>query len=322
MRLLVTGGAGFIGSNFLRLLHNNTLLGINEVTVLDKLTYAGLKSNVDEFKNYKNFEFVHGDICDQDTVEQALKGIDAVVNFAAESHVDRSINDASQFVHTNVLGVQVILEKIRKTKRDVRFLQVSTDEVYGSISSGSWDEDCPLLPNSPYSASKASGELIARSYFRTHGLDVVTTRSSNNYGPFHFPEKLIPLFITNLIEGKKVPIYGTGENVRDWLHVEDHCRGLYEVLIKGRPGEIYNIGGGEELTNKQITLKILNQMGFDENYIEYVPDRLGHDLRYSVDSQKIQNELGFRPLIDFDLGLGLTINWFIENENWWRLLKQ
>ena len=235
--------------------------------------------------------------------------------------MDRSIQSSAEFINTNVTGVQVLLDAIKKSNREIRFVQVSTDEVYGSINSGSWDENAPLLPNSPYSASKAGGELLARAYQRTHGLDVVITRCSNNYGTHHFPEKLIPLFITNLIEGKKVPVYGTGKNVRDWLHVDDHCRGIYAVLMKGKSGEVYNIGGGRELTNNEITSLILEAMGADESSIEYVEDRKGHDLRYSVDWTKINRELGYEPQVMFEDGLKETINWYRENEAWWKPLK-
>ena len=235
--------------------------------------------------------------------------------------MDRSISGAADVVQTNIVGVQVLLDAIKASGREIRFLQVSTDEVYGSIESGSWTEDWPLQPNSPYAASKASGELLARSYNRTHGMDVVITRCSNNYGTHHFPEKLIPLFITNLIEGKKVPVYGTGENVRDWLHVDDHCRGIHSVLMNGRSGEVYNIGGGRELTNNEITSLILEAMGADESSIEYVEDRKGHDLRYSVDWTKINRELGYEPQIKFEDGLRETIQWYRDNEAWWKPLK-
>jgi dTDP-glucose 4,6-dehydratase len=322
VRILVTGGAGFIGSNFLRLAFDGTLEGIDSIKVLDKLTYAGVLSNLEKYMDRKDFEFIHGDICDQEIVESALNGIDLVVNFAAESHVDRSILGSKDFIQTNVVGVQVILEAIMKKKSTIRFLQISTDEVYGSIKEGSWDENCVLMPNSPYSASKASGELIARSYSRTHGLDVVTTRCSNNYGIQHFPEKLIPLFITNLIEGKKLPVYGNGLNVRDWLHVEDHCRGIFLVAKSGKPGEVYNIGGGQELSNIAITNKILLMMGADKSNIEFVPDRLGHDLRYSVNWNKIKDELGYSPKVDFEIGIKRTIEWYQENQDWWKSLKK
>jgi dTDP-glucose 4,6-dehydratase len=321
LKLLITGAAGFIGSNFVRMVAKGELQGFSNLKVLDKLTYAGVKSNLDSLAKLSHFEFVQGDICNPSVVSRLLDEADAVVNFAAESHVDRSINGASDFVQTNIVGVQVLLDAIKASGRNIRFLQVSTDEVYGSIQSGSWTEDWPLQPNSPYSASKASGELLARSYNRTHGMDVVITRCSNNYGTHHFPEKLIPLFITNLIEGKKVPVYGTGENVRDWLHVDDHCRGIYSVLMNGRSGEVYNIGGGRELTNNEITSLILEAMGADESSIEYVEDRKGHDLRYSVDWTKINRELGYEPQVEFEDGLRETIQWYRNNEAWWKPLK-
>jgi dTDP-glucose 4,6-dehydratase len=317
----VTGAAGFIGSNFVRMISSGDLQHVSSVTVLDKLTYAGVKENLDSASDISNYSFVEGDICDSALVSSMLKDIDAVVNFAAESHVDRSITGASDFVQTNIVGVQVLLDAIKATGRQIRFLQVSTDEVYGSIEEGSWTEEWPLQPNSPYSASKASGELLARSYNRTHGMDVVITRCSNNYGSHHFPEKLIPLFITNLIEGKKVPVYGTGENVRDWLHVDDHCRGIYQVLMNGSSGEVYNIGGGRELTNNEITSLILEAMGADESFIEFVEDRKGHDLRYSVDWTKINRELGYEPQVQFEDGLRDTIQWYRDNEAWWKPLK-
>jgi dTDP-glucose 4,6-dehydratase len=321
MRLLVTGAAGFIGSNFVRMVAGGKIQGVSSVAVLDKLTYAGVKENLTQAKKISNYTFTEGDICDADLVASMLKDVDAVINFAAESHVDRSISGATDFVQSNIVGVQTLLDAIKDSKRKIRFLQVSTDEVYGSIESGSWTEDWPLQPNSPYSASKASGDLLARSYQRTHGIDVMITRCSNNYGTHHFPEKLIPLFITNLIEGKKVPLYGTGENVRDWLHVDDHCRGIYLVLINGLSGEIYNIGGGRELTNNEITRLILEAMGADESSIEYVEDRKGHDLRYSVDWTKINRELGYNPQVKFEDGLRETIQWYRDNESWWKPLK-
>jgi dTDP-glucose 4,6-dehydratase len=321
LKLLVTGAAGFIGSNFVRMIAKGTLQGISSVRVLDKLTYAGVRSNLDSAGDFSRYEFAQGDICDPFVVTKLLRDVDAVLNFAAESHVDRSISGAADFVQTNIVGVQVLLDAIKASDRQIRFLQVSTDEVYGSIESGSWTEDWPLQPNSPYSASKASGELLARSYNRTHGMDVVITRCSNNYGTHHFPEKLIPLFVTNLIEGKKVPVYGTGENVRDWLHVDDHCRGIYSVLMNGRSGEVYNIGGGRELTNNEITILVLEAMDADESSIEYVEDRKGHDFRYSVDWTKINRELGYVPQVKFEDGLRETIQWYRDNEEWWKPLK-
>ena len=317
----MTGAAGFIGSNFVRMISNGNLQGITSVRVLDKLSYAGVLENLNAAANYPGYEFIQGDICDTNLVTGLLAEVDAVINFAAESHVDRSISGAADFVQTNIVGVQVLLDAIKASSRKIRFLQVSTDEVYGSIEEGSWTEDFPLLPNSPYSASKASGELLARSYNRTHGMDVVITRCSNNYGTHHFPEKLIPLFITNLLEGKKVPVYGNGKNVRDWLHVDDHCRGIHQVLMNGRSGEVYNIGGGRELTNLEITGLILDAMGTDESSIEYVEDRKGHDLRYSVDWTKINRELGYEPKVKFENGLRDTIQWYRDNEAWWKPLK-
>ena len=321
MRLLVTGGAGFIGSNFVRMFSRGELAGISEITVLDKLTYAGVLANLDETKDDTRVQFIQGDICDSVLVTNLVANSDAIINFAAESHVDRSISGAAEFVKTNVLGVQVLLDAIKISAKETRFLQVSTDEVYGSIDKGSWTEDFPLQPNSPYSASKAGGELLARTYFKTHGTDVVVTRCSNNYGTHHFPEKLIPLFITNLLEEKKVPVYGNGKNVRDWLHVDDHCRGIFKVLQKGKSGEIYNIGGGRELNNLEITKLILEAMDSDETSIEYVEDRKGHDFRYNVDWSKINHELGYKPQVSFEDGLRETIQWYKNNEEWWKPLK-
>jgi dTDP-glucose 4,6-dehydratase len=322
MKLLITGGAGFIGSNFVRRAMQKSLPDIDSVTVIDALTYAGIKENLYTLTGQRGLKFVEGNICDTSLVASLLAEVDAVVNFAAESHVDRSINSAAEFVETNVTGVQVLLDAIKTSGRKIRFLQVSTDEVYGSIESGSWDENSPLLPNSPYSATKAAGELLARAYHRTHGMDVVITRCSNNFGPYHFPEKLIPLFITNLLEGKKVPVYGGGKNVRDWLHVDDHCRGIHAALMNGKSGEVYNIGGGRELTNLEITHMILEAMGADESSIEYVEDRKGHDLRYSVDWTKINRELGYEPQVKFEDGLRETIEWYRNNRTWWEPLKQ
>ncbi len=322
MRLLVTGGAGFIGSNFVRRIFDGTISGISHVTVLDKLTYAGTLTNLEAVVDNQNFEFIKGDICDHKLINEIIPKIDAIVNFAAESHVDRSIASASEFVETNIRGVQVLLDAVKNYNRDIRFIQVSTDEVYGSIAEGSWDENSPLLPNSPYSASKAGGEMLARSYFKTHGLNVLITRCSNNYGPNHFPEKLIPLFITNLLENKPIPVYGTGGNVRDWLHVDDHCQGIEKVLKLGKAGEIYNIGGGKELANIDITQLILAEMGKSNSEIEFVEDRKGHDFRYSVNHSKITNELGYVPKVDFMHGLKQTIDWYKKNERWWKPLKK
>ena len=320
MRLLVTGGAGFIGSNFVRRIIDGTFPGIDRVTVLDKLTYAGTLKNL-EMLPKNSFEFIKGDISDSGLVDELSKRHDAIINFAAESHVDRSITGARDFIETNVLGVQNLLAAAL-TNEVKTFVQISTDEVYGTISKGSWSEEFPLLPNSPYSASKASADLICRSYHRTFEMDVRVTRCSNNYGPYQFPEKVIPLFITNLIENKKVPLYGKGLNVRDWLHVDDHCQGIFAVLNAGKPGNIYNIGGGRELTNRELTNLILEKFGRDESNIEYVADRLGHDLRYSVSHEKITQELGYQPKVRFEDGLEQTIEWYKNNESWWRPLKK
>ena len=320
MRILITGGAGFIGSNYVRRIADGTLGGISKITVLDKLTYAGTLTNLSDVKP-DSFEFVHGDICDSELVEKLLKNQDLVVNFAAESHVDRSINGAKDFVVTNVLGTQTLLDAAKKSEVQT-YLQVSTDEVYGSIESGSWPETDLLLPNSPYAASKASADLLCRSYNKTHQMDIRITRCSNNYGRNQFPEKVIPLFVTNLIDGKKVPVYGSGLNVRDWLHVDDHCQGIHLALTKGKPGEIYNIGGGTELNNLELTDQILEIMGKGKDSIEYVEDRKGHDLRYSVDITKISTELGYAPKVLWKQGLLETIDWYQVNEKWWRPLKK
>jgi len=320
LRLLITGGAGFIGSNYIRRIIDGSLKGVDSIILLDKLTYAGTLSNLASLPP-NSLEFVEGDICNQDLVDQLVSRSDAVINFAAESHVDRSILGSRVFFQTNVLGVQTLLDSARKNEVET-FVQVSTDEVYGSIREGSWPETDPLLPNSPYAASKAAGDLICRSYFQTYQFDVRVTRSSNNYGPHQFPEKIIPLFITNLFDDLKIPIYGTGSNIRDWLHVDDHCIGIHSVLKEGSAGEIYNIGGGTELTNFELTQKILHLMDKDESSIEYVSDRLGHDNRYSVDISKISTELQYKPTIDFERGLTETVNWYLENEKWWRGLKK
>ena len=320
MRLLVTGGAGFIGSNFVRRIVNGTYPGVSQLSVLDKLTYAGTLKNL-EILPTDSFEFIKGDIANPDLISDLTKRHDAIVNFAAESHVDRSITGARDFIETNVLGVQNLLAASLQNQVSV-FVQVSTDEVYGSISEGSWSEEYPLLPNSPYSASKASADLICRSYNRTFEMDIRVTRCSNNYGPHQFPEKVIPLFVTNLIDNGKVPLYGNGLNVRDWLHVDDHCDGIYSVLSEGKSGNIYNIGGGRELTNRELTEIILRKFDRDESSIEYVTDRLGHDLRYSVSHEKITRELGYKPKINFEDGIKETIEWYKRNESWWRPLKK
>jgi dTDP-glucose 4,6-dehydratase len=294
---------------------------IEQLTVLDLLTYAGDEENLKPVASDKRYKFVKGDIRDLELAKKLMQDADQVVHFAAESHVDRSIEGGSEFVSTNVMGTQVLLDAARSTNIK-RFVHVSTDEVYGSISEGSWPEDHPLLPNSPYSASKAGSDLLVRAYNRTHKLDTVITRCSNNYGQYQFPEKVMPLFITNIMEGKKVPLYGNGLNVRDWLHVDDHCRGIALALTKGRAGEVYNIGGGTELTNVELTHKILKAMGVGEEFIQPVEDRKGHDLRYSVDISKINKELGYSPQVNFEEGLLQTINWYKNNEAWWKKHKQ
>jgi dTDP-glucose 4,6-dehydratase len=322
MRVLVTGGAGFIGSHYVRKALGGAYssLAEAEIVVLDKLTYAGNEANLAPVKDDPRLRFVRGDICDPTVVSQVMAGVDLVVHFAAESHVDRSILGAADFVMTNVVGTQTLLQGAVDAGVS-KFVHVSTDEVYGSIESGSWPETHPLEPNSPYSASKASSDLLARSFYRTHGLPVCVTRCSNNYGPYQFPEKVIPLFVTNLMDGKKVPLYGDGMNVRDWLHVDDHCWGIQLVVESGRPGEIYNIGGGTELTNLELTQRLLTAFGVGDEMVERVEDRKAHDRRYSVDITKIANELGYRPLVSFDEGLASTIEWFQSNRAWWEPLK-
>ena len=323
MKLLVTGGAGFIGSNFVRMALSDKFpdFNVEQLTVLDLLTYAGDEENLKPIASDKRYKFVKGDIRDLELAKKLMLDADQVVHFAAESHVDRSIEGGSEFVSTNVMGTQVLLDAAKSTNIK-RFVHVSTDEVYGSISEGSWPEDHPLLPNSPYSASKAGSDLLVRAYNRTHKLDTVITRCSNNYGQYQFPEKVMPLFITNIIEGKKVPLYGNGLNVRDWLHVDDHCRGIALALTKGRSGEAYNIGGGTELTNVELTHKILKAMGVGKEFIQPVEDRKGHDLRYSVDISKIKKELGYSPQVNFEEGLLQTITWYKNNEAWWKKHKQ
>lgn len=320
MRLLVTGGAGFIGSNYVRRILDGTLRGIESVVVLDKMTYAGIRSNLPE-EISGVFQFIEGDICDQDLFRDLMSEADSVINFAAESHVDRSIQDPYIFIKTNVEGVNSMLQVI-KSMPSKRFVQISTDEVYGSIKEGSWVESEPLLPNSPYAASKASAELLVRAYTQTYGLDTRITRCSNNYGPNHYPEKLIPLFVTNLLRKRKVPLYGDGLNVRDWLHVDDHCQGIHKVVFSEKSGEVFNIGGGEELTNLEITKLILAEMGCDESMIEPVEDRLGHDFRYSVDWTKIRTQLGYEPNVKFIDGLKSTVKWYRDNPSWWGSLTK
>ena len=324
MRLLVTGAAGFIGSHYVRSLLSGQdgVDGslVTEVTVLDKLTYSGNRANLAPIDADPRLRFVEGDICDAGLVDELTAGQDAVVHFAAESHVDRSIQGAAPFVITNVLGTQTLLDAALRHGVG-RFVHVSTDEVYGSIENGSWNEGWPVDPNSPYSAAKAGSDLLALAYHRTHKLDVVVTRCSNNYGPYQFPEKVIPLFVTNLLDGQPVPLYGDGGNVRDWLHVADHCAGIDLVLRRGRAGEVYHIGGGTELTNKELTARLLDACGAGWDSVREVPDRKGHDRRYSLDITKISEELGYAPAYDFDRGLAETIAWYRQNRAWWEPLK-
>ncbi|AWW35947.1 MULTISPECIES: dTDP-glucose 4,6-dehydratase [Streptomyces] len=321
-RILVTGGAGFIGSHYVRTVLGPQGPGDVAVTVLDKLTYAGNPANLDEVRGHPRFTFVQGDICDSRLVAELMGEHDQVVHFAAESHVDRSIHDGGEFVRTNVLGTHTLVDAAYRAGVK-RFMHISTDEVYGSIDKGSWPETDPLAPNSPYSAAKASSDLIALAYHRTHGLDVRVTRCSNNYGHHHFPEKVIPLFITNLLDGRKVPLYGDGGNVRDWLHIDDHVQGIELVRTEGRPGEVYNIGGGTELSNKELTQLLVRACGADwDSAVEYVTDRKGHDRRYSVDCAKIREELGYEPRKDFAEGLAETVQWYRDNRAWWEALKE
>ncbi len=319
----MTGGAGFIGSHYVRRLLTDPWDGQGpaRLVVLDKFTYAGNAANLAPVADDSRLDVVEGDILDRRQVDELMASVDSVVHFAAESHVDRSILGAADFVMTNVVGTQTLLDSAHAHSVD-KFVHVSTDEVYGSIDSGSWTEDCPLEPNSPYSASKASSDLIARSYFRTHGLPVCVTRCSNNYGPYQFPEKVIPLFVTNLLDGGTVPLYGEGANVRDWLHVDDHCQGIHRVVLEGAAGEVYNIGGGVELSNRELTERLLAACGADWSRVVHVADRKGHDRRYSVDITKISRQLGYRPEIDFDQGLAETVAWYTENRDWWQPLKQ
>ena len=319
MRILVTGGSGFIGSNFIRYMF--TTYPDIEIVNLDKLTYAGNPENLRDVEELDGYTFVHGDICDEVLVEKLLsEGIDAVLNFAAESHVDRSITGPRDFIQTDVFGTFTLLEASRR-HGVARYLQVSTDEVYGSIEDGSFTESSPLEPNSPYAASKAAGDLLARAYHVTYGLPVLITRSSNNFGPYQYPEKLIPLFITNALDDIVLPLYGDGMNVRDWLFVTDNCAAIDLVLREGEPGEVYNIAGGQEKANIEITLSVLRILGKPESLIEYVADRPGHDRRYSISSAKLA-ALGLKPREDFEAGLAETVRWYVDNRPWWEPLKR
>jgi dTDP-glucose 4,6-dehydratase len=317
-KVLITGGAGFIGSNFIRfLLRARSAM---HVTVLDKLTYAGNLDNLRGFMGRGDFDFVRGDICDARLLDRLLPGIDVIYNFAAETHVDRSILEAGSFVRTDVLGTYTLLQRALKA-RVPRFVQISTDEVYGSIARGSFRESDAVQPNSPYSASKSGADLLVRAFCATYGFPAVITRSSNNYGPWQHPEKFIPLFVTNAIEGKPLPVYGDGKNVRDWIYVEDNCRAIELVARRGKVGEVYNIGAGEEHPNIEIARKIIELTGAEEALLTFVSDRPGHDRRYSVDSRKIRR-LGWRPRVGFAEGLERTVRWYAKNELWWRPVKE
>lgn len=326
MRYLVTGGAGFIGSNFIRYIF--TKYGEDaQVVNLDKLTYAGIRENLAEYEGKKNYRFVEGDIADPAHVAEAYKGVDGsgvdvVVNFAAETHVDRSIMEAATFIQTDVQGVLVLLEEAKRSTPNLkRFVQVSTDEVYGSIDSGSFTELDPLNPRNPYSASKAGGDRMAYAYAQTFGMPVIITRASNNYGPFQYPEKLIPLFVTNAIDDQPLPLYGDGRNVRDWLFVDDHCAAIDFIIDNGTNSEVYNVGGGNELENREITYKILELLNKPDSLIKPVGDRQGHDRRYSLDTKKLQ-AMGFKCDTNFDAALERTVQWYVKNEPWWRAIKE
>jgi len=317
MRIVVTGGAGFIGSNFVR--HLLREHADDEVVVLDKLTYAGNLENLRDVEGDPRYAFVRGDICDPEAVAQVAAEADAIVNFAAETHVDRSISGPEDFITTDVMGTHVLLEAVR-AHGIRRYLQISTDEVYGDVLQGSSVEGDPLRPSSPYSASKAAGDLMVLAYRRTFGTPVLITRSSNNYGPFQYPEKIIPLFVTNLLDGQPVPVYGDGRNVRDWIYVDDNCRAIDLVLRKGADGEIYNIGGGNEVANIDLTHAMLATLGLDDEMIRWVDDRAGHDRRYSIDCSRVR-ALGWEPRVPYEDGLGRTISWYRDNRAWWEKIK-
>jgi dTDP-glucose 4,6-dehydratase len=318
MKYLITGGAGFIGSNFVRYLYEHEKNV--SVRVLDKMTYAASPQTITELKKFPRFTFLKGDICNPKIVSKAMNGVDVVVNFAAESAVDRSINDPGSFLDTDIKGVYVLLEEARRQKTLKRFVQISTDEVYGQILKGSFTETSDLKPRNPYAAAKLGGDRLAYSFYVTYGLPVIITRCANNYGPYHYPEKVIPLFITNLINGLKVPVYGRGKQIRDWLFVNDHCSAVHLLIKKGKNGEIYNIGGGKELTNMALTLEILKVMGKDKSWLTFVKDRPGHDFRYSLSISKLR-KLGWKPQVNFKEGLSQTVDWYKNNESWWRPLK-
>jgi len=317
MKILVTGGAGFIGSNLIHYLLEK--YPDYKITNLDKLTYAGNLQNLTPVENHENYKFVKGDICDKDLVDSLVKDCDAIIHLAAESHVDRSIMDASEFVRTNVIGTHVLLDAALKNGKK-RFHHVSTDEVFGALGQDDepFHENTAYDPRSPYSSSKAASDHLVRSYYHTHGLPITISNCSNNYGPYQFPEKLIPLFIANLVDGKKVPVYGDGQQIRDWIHVNDHNRGVDMILHKGRVGETYCLGGESEKANLDITRKLLELLGKDDSSIEHVVDRPGHDRRYAINISKIKNELGWEPEYDFDRGMKETVEWYLKNEPWWR----
>ena len=317
MKLLVTGGMGFIGSNFVRYILRSP--GVS-VTNFDVLSYGSNTANLADLGKELPYAFLKGDLLNEHLVQDSVNQADAVVNFAAESHVDRSVSDAKRFVSTNALGVFSILEAIRKARNEVRFVQVGTDEEYGDIEDGSFTEEDRLLPSSPYAASKAAASMLVHAYHRTYGLKTVITRCTNNFGPYQFPEKLIPKAIIRATLGMKVPIYGEGKNIRDWIYVDDHCEAVAKVLIDGRPGEVYNISAGNELANIEVVSKILEILGKSKGLLEHVEDRPGHDLRYSLDSSKSRDELGWKPRRSFSKALEMSVDWYLKNEGWWRPL--
>ncbi|MBM4350924.1 MAG: dTDP-glucose 4,6-dehydratase [Deltaproteobacteria bacterium] len=323
MRLLVTGGCGFIGSNFVRYYLKN----YPEVSIInvDKLTYAGNLENLSDLSHFSRYHFIRGDIADAARMEELIrKGVDAIVNFAAESHVDRSIENPGAFMRTNIFGTFALLEAIRKVSpgQKIRFLHISTDEVYGSLGeTGAFTEETPLAPNSPYSASKTAADLMVRAYCHTYGLPAVITRCSNNYGPYQFPEKLVPLMVSNAMEDKELPMYGDGMYIRDWIYVEDHCRALDRVLQQGKEGEVYNIGGGSERTNLYVAKSILDRLGKPHSLIRFVVDRPGHDRRYAIDFSKIERELGWTPTVSFEEGIDQTVEWYQTHREWWKKIK-